>query len=136
MIAITSRPKTAPITPPAQLGNPLPPLRSCAEALLLLLLLYGQYVSTFLPYLLPKIPSRELLVHDDGVVVVAPPSELTKLSVTVICFLPGLYSLATYPFRHEVWHFVLTPFCGIIFILEPQGVEVEIDYDTTLQAMS
>lgn len=43
---------------------------------LLLVLLYGQYVSMVLPYFLSKIPSRELLVHDVGAVVVAPPSEL------------------------------------------------------------
>lgn len=80
-----SRPKTAPITPPAHPGNPLPPLLSCADVLalppllvllLVLVLLYGQYVSTVLPYFFPKIPARELFVHDDGAVMVALPLEL------------------------------------------------------------
>jgi hypothetical protein len=43
---------------------------------LLLVLLYGQYVSIVLLYFVSKIPARELLVHDVGAVVVAPPSEL------------------------------------------------------------
>lgn len=74
-----SRAKTAPITPPAQPGKPPPPLWSCVEELVLelpLVLLYGQYVSMVLLYFLSKIPARELLVHDVGAVVLAPPSEL------------------------------------------------------------
>lgn len=43
-----------------------------------LVLLYGQYVSMVLVYFLSKIPAREVLVHDDGAVVLAPPSELIR----------------------------------------------------------
>lgn len=72
-----SRAKTAPITPPAQPGKP-PPLWSWEELVLELplALSYGQYVSMVLLYFLSKIPARELLVHDAGTVVLAPPSEL------------------------------------------------------------
>ena len=83
------------------------------------MLLYGQYVLTVLPYFLPKIPARELLVHDDGAVMVAPPSELIAVSNdSLLSALLGLNSLAAYLFRHEIWHFILTPTFGIIFILK------------------
>lgn len=67
----------------------------------------------FLIYFLSNIPAKELLVHADGAVVVAPPEELHKPLAMFFVFLFLLTVLLTSPLFslsiHRVLHIHSTP---------------------------